>query len=129
MGRDATTTALLWCLAFLLTVGLAVFQRLTGPTYPVRGRVEIGSESVRYRLARTHGGTSDCPIEINIPDQSVSGTLSFKRFKTDEVCVNKHHNLAGCQLQPIAHCEGLAQVPGVGYQLHLKRYCARLGFS
>jgi len=75
---------LLWTIAIIIFLGSAVYQRLTGPTHPVRGKVEIGTENIRYRLLTTHGGLTDCPISINVPDQTITGAISYKRFKTDD---------------------------------------------
>jgi len=73
---------LLWLIAFVLTVITAVYQRLTGPTYPVTGEVIINSEVVKYKLDRTHGGEGDHPIEINVDDETICGELLWKRYKT-----------------------------------------------
>jgi hypothetical protein len=75
---------LLWLIAFVLTVITAVYQRLTGPTYPVTGEVIINSEVVKYKLDRTHGGEGDHPIEISVDDETICGELLWKRYKTDD---------------------------------------------
>ena len=75
---------LLWLIAFVLTVITAVYQRLTGPTYPVTGEVIINSEVVKYKLDRTHGGEGDHPIEISIDDETICGELLWKRYKTND---------------------------------------------
>lgn len=74
----------LWLIAFVLTVLTAVYQRITGPTYPVSGEVNLGSETIEYRFDRTHGGEGDHLIEIKIPDELICGELYWKRFKTDD---------------------------------------------
>ncbi len=74
----------LWTIAILIFLASAVYQRLTGPTYPVRDTVEIAGETVRYRLERTHGGPTDFTVSLEIPSPAISGTLSYKRFKTDD---------------------------------------------
>ena len=74
----------LWVLALVITLAAGVYQRLTGPTYPVRGKVTIGGQSVKYRLTRSHGGKGDQLISIRVPDPAVSGEISWKRYPTDE---------------------------------------------
>ncbi len=74
----------LWILAVLITLAAATYQRMTGPTYPVRGKVEIGGETIRYHLQRTHGGEGDQRVTIRVPDPTVIGELSWKRYPTDE---------------------------------------------
>jgi len=75
---------LFWIVALLITLTAAVYQRLTGPTYPARGDVTIGQESYKYRLLRSHGGDADAPIQIKIPNPEVQGVLVWKRFKTSD---------------------------------------------
>jgi hypothetical protein len=75
---------LLWLIAFVLTVITAVYQRLTGPTYPVTGEVIINSEVVKYKLDRTHGGDGDHLVEIMVDDETICGELLWKRYKTDD---------------------------------------------
>lgn len=77
-------TALLWVLAVLITVVSAVYQRISGPTYPVRGTVALGSETVELKLTRTHGGEGDQPIQIEIPNADVTGEIAWRRFPTGD---------------------------------------------
>ncbi|MEW6365124.1 MAG: hypothetical protein AB1714_10860 [Acidobacteriota bacterium] len=73
-----------WLAVFIVTLGTAAFQRITGPARPVRGSVTIAQQSSSYKLPRTHAGDSDAVVSIAIPRGVVSGTLSYKRFKVDE---------------------------------------------
>lgn len=75
---------LLWLIAFILTVFTAIYQRMTGPTYPISGEAKIGGEVISYKLDRTHGGESDHPIEISIDDETIYGELIWKRYKTND---------------------------------------------
>ncbi len=73
-----------WVLAFLVTVGLAAFQRMTGPTHPLRGGVTLGQETVSYRLLRSHGGAGGLPVTLRVPEgQDVAGTLLWRRYPGD----------------------------------------------
>jgi len=75
---------LLWLIAFVLTVFTAVYQRMTGPTYPASGEVTIAGKLIEYKLDRTHGGEGDHLIEISVDDETICGELLWKRYKTDE---------------------------------------------
>ena len=75
---------LLWLIAFVLTVITAVYQRMTGPTYPVSGEVTFEGEHIEYKLPRSHGGEGDHKIEIEINDNSTEGKLLWKRYKTSD---------------------------------------------
>lgn len=72
----------LWIAALILTLASAVYQRMTGPSYPVSGRVDLGGVAVPMRLTRNHGGPGDQPVSIRCEDPSVSGELAWRRFPT-----------------------------------------------
>ncbi len=65
----------LWVLAFLLTLALALYQRLTGPTHPKR--VKIAGKT--YKLPRS--GTSGRPACIKLP---LEGKILYRHHKTTE---------------------------------------------
>ena len=75
---------ILWLIAFILTAATAVYQRVTGPTYPVSGKVHLGNELINYHLDRTHGGEGNHPIEIKVDDEKICGELYWKRYKTND---------------------------------------------
>jgi hypothetical protein len=74
----------LWILAFLLTISAAVYQRMTGPTYPLRGKSIVGSADISYKLPRNHEIGPNCEISIKIPDKDIEGYLLYKRYPTDD---------------------------------------------
>lgn len=73
-----------WTLAVTITLAVAVYQRMTGPTYPLRGKVNFENVEIKYKLLRSHGGKTDQPVELTLPDTSVSAFLFYKRFKTTD---------------------------------------------
>ncbi len=75
----------LWVLAFVLTLASAVFQRMTGPTYPVRGEVVVGGGGeVAFRLPRSHGGAGDAEVRLEVPDESVNGVMEYRRYRSHD---------------------------------------------
>ena len=76
---------LLWVLAFLLTAFTAVYQHKTGPTYRLRGEAEINNTDISYKLARSHESTSDCEINISVPNPDIKGYVVYKKHKTTEL--------------------------------------------
>ncbi len=46
-------SAYLWIFAFVVVAFAAVYQRMTGPTYPVRCSVRLGDSDLRFRLLRS----------------------------------------------------------------------------
>jgi len=71
-------------IAFLLTLASAVWQRLSGPTYPLRGHVVLGEKTIRWTLDRSHAGEGDQPVRVTAPDAMVTGTLAFRRTASKE---------------------------------------------
>lgn len=71
-----------WILAVLITLGAAVYQRLSGPTYPKRGQIELQEKAYSYRLPRSHSSNSDCEVKIPVTDPAVSAVLIFRKYPT-----------------------------------------------
>ena len=74
----------LWIIALIITLASAIYQYATGPTYPDRGNTAVGSNTVKYKLNRSHGGETDHEVKVTIADTTVTSVISFKRYKTDD---------------------------------------------
>ncbi len=72
----------LWIAAFLLTFISAFWQRISGPTYPVRVNEEFAGTSVKARLLRTEIVGTDTQVAVFAPDTAVSGFVKYKRYKS-----------------------------------------------
>jgi hypothetical protein len=76
---------IIWSLALLITLGAIVYQNLTGPTHPKRIKFRVAdNREYFFKLPRSHGGESDCRLELDIPDAIMTGELHFRRFPTAE---------------------------------------------
>lgn len=75
--------SVLWFFAFLLAASAMIYQRATGPTYPVKIRVGDG---ITAKLIRTHESTSDAIVELPAPlsKPKPSATLFYKRYRTSD---------------------------------------------
>lgn len=73
----------LWVLAIAVTLASAVYQRMTGPSYPVRGERDLTGEIVRYKLIRTFDGSGDAPVRVAAPS-GTEGTLAWRRHKSSD---------------------------------------------
>ena len=71
-------------LALIITLAAAVYQRATGPTYPLKGEIQFRDQSIEYKLTRSHGGDTDQPVEIVLDNKDVEGVLIYKKYKTNE---------------------------------------------
>jgi len=77
-------TVLFWILAVLITIASAVYQRMTGPTYPLSGMVNLDGQEIKYKLERSQESTQNYLIEINANDESINGILFWKKHKSND---------------------------------------------
>jgi hypothetical protein len=70
----------LWLLSFLLTIVLAVYQRLSGPTYPIRGSETLAAAKVNYKFYRSWTQGQELPVRITITAGNISARLHYRRF-------------------------------------------------
>lgn len=73
---------LIWVFSVIFTLAIAIYQRMTGPTYPVRGKAEIAGQTIPFKLIRTYDGADDAPVKVIVKDTSISGEIKFRRFKS-----------------------------------------------
>ena len=84
--------ASLWIIAFVLMAAAAIYQRSTGPTYPMRGAFELNGQTYRYKLIRSdYSDKTNDAARVEIPDPNpadasltLTAKLCYKRFKTDD---------------------------------------------
>jgi hypothetical protein len=74
---------LFWTLAVVVTLGSAVYQRMTGPTYPLREKAVVAGTEVRCRLPRSAETVRDAEVAVTAP-APLLGYLEWKRFKTED---------------------------------------------
>ncbi len=110
---------LLWAAAVLLTVFTLVWQRTTGPTYPLRGKVTLGGRALALKLTRSYSVAADQPVRIVAADSAVTGSVQWKRYPSRD---------AWDTLQLVRHGDtllaALPRQPAAGklaYQLRLAR--------
>lgn len=80
MGRKTS----LWIIAFIITVATAYFQRVTGPTYPVKQNTTIDGSSISGVFDRSHDGEGNHRVEVKVADKNIIGNLYWKRYKTND---------------------------------------------
>jgi hypothetical protein len=73
-------SSLLWLLAFVLTLLLAVYQRLSGPTYPVRGSENVAGTTVRYKFYRSWTSYQPLPVNVAVDGSGLQMRLHYRRF-------------------------------------------------
>lgn len=75
---------LLWVLAFLITIGAAIYQRQTGPTYPKKIDLTLNNKLHTLKLVRSIGHDERSEVKLKITDPEIKAKLYYKRFKSDE---------------------------------------------
>lgn len=74
---------LLWTLAVILMISAVIYQRSTGPTYPVKGKLSYQGKEFKYKLLRSHETTEGASIELpKIDSDTYQATLHYKRYQT-----------------------------------------------
>jgi hypothetical protein len=69
------------------TIGAAmmlVYQRRTGPTYPIRVGHAVGSVEVHGKLPRSHAGPGDAEVSLAAPSPEVRGEVLWRRYPTQD---------------------------------------------
>jgi len=84
-----TKSVLFWILSFILMAAAAIYQRTTGPTYPVRGKITVEGKEIKYKLIRTWEGTTDAEISVTVNDQETEGKYRYKRFRSNDEWTEK----------------------------------------
>jgi len=75
----------LWVAAFIVTISMAVYQRMTGPTYPLKGALNTGGAEITYRFDRTCDDPGDQEVTIHVTGaREVSGRILWRRANTGE---------------------------------------------
>ena len=74
---------LFWTLAVVITLGSAVYQRKTGPTYPLKGKEVVAGAEIRYELPRSAETVADAEVAVPAP-APLEGRLEWKRYPTED---------------------------------------------
>ncbi len=75
---------LFWIAAIVITLLSLVYTRMTGPTKPERGTVEIADETIRFRLIRTYDQPADAPVRIKAENTDIEGYFRYKRYPSHD---------------------------------------------
>lgn len=78
------SSVLLWIFAFIFMATIAIYQRMTGPTYPVRAKVSIDNQLIKGKLLTSSDSEGDASISIAAVDTAIKGTYKYRRFKSND---------------------------------------------
>lgn len=84
--RRPWVRGLLWVVALFLAASAMVYQRATGPTYPLKATFRLAGKEHRYEFLRSHETTADAPVEVVLAGDapSVEATLHWRRYPTKD---------------------------------------------
>jgi len=74
------TNQWLWLLAFVLTLLLAVYQRLSGPTYPLKGKQAVHGTTIQYKFLRSWTSGQALPVSLAAAGEGLLFRLHHTRF-------------------------------------------------
>lgn len=75
---------LFWIISFVVTASFAVFQRMTGPTYPVKGGAVEGTGIYNYRFMRSCDTGSPHCLVLAFSSSPLEGRVEWRRYRTGE---------------------------------------------
>ncbi len=84
-----TKNIMIWIFAIVFMASIAIYQRLTGPTYPQRGSVEVAGEKIKYKLPRSSDSHEGEKIIVEVPNKNISGKINYRRFKSHDEWTTK----------------------------------------
>ena len=76
-GKSVT----LWIAAFVFMAAIAIYQRMTGPTYPIGGEVKVSGKTIDYSFPRSHAGSGEQLIKVEAPE-NFEGKMKLRRYKS-----------------------------------------------
>ncbi len=56
---------------------------MTGPTYPLRGKILISGQEIEYKFNRSHSGETNQPVTLTFPDSTYQAKLKYTFFKAN----------------------------------------------
>jgi hypothetical protein len=77
-------TILIWILAFIITAATAIYQRMTGPTYPLSGELKIAQSNINYKFLRSENVGTDLLIKFESQYTNLTAITYWKRYKTND---------------------------------------------
>jgi hypothetical protein len=74
---------LFWMLAVVITLASAFYQRMTGPTHPLRAKAAVAGSTFHFELPRSGDSEADEVLRLAVPAPA-EAYLEYQRYKTDD---------------------------------------------
>ena len=75
---------LIWLLAFIITAAVAFYQRVTGPTYPIKGIEIVNSSEISFKFLRSEDVGKDLKVSLITTDTTLKAVTYWKRYKSND---------------------------------------------
>jgi uncharacterized membrane protein len=73
-----------WIFSIIFMGAVASYQRLTGPTHPKNGKIDLAGTEISFSLLRSFGGPGDAEIIVIVPKRDITGKIILKRYKSHD---------------------------------------------
>ncbi len=91
--KNIPKSTLIWVLCLIFTLAIAYYQRKTGPTHTIRGKITFADETIKYKLIRSHGGDDDARIEIPVKDKNIVAWCKYRRKGAGDEWISKEMDI------------------------------------
>ncbi len=76
--------AIIWIFGLIITLSAAVYQRVTGPTYPFKTTISLGESIYDLEFIRSGSISEDAQVLLDIKDPEVEATLHYRKYPTND---------------------------------------------
>ncbi len=74
----------IWILAMFLSLAAALYQHTTNSTSPLIVTIKSGIQKIQFEYLRSYSSKGDCPIVIQMPDITISGSIYYRKFGSSD---------------------------------------------
>ncbi|MCF7823797.1 MAG: hypothetical protein K9N35_06445 [Candidatus Marinimicrobia bacterium] len=118
MSDNSKTQAfLLWVITIIITLASVVYQRKTGPTYPVDSTMEVDGKVISYHLPRSQNTGESAEIILESDKPGMNLMLKWKRFKSHDTWQSVPYSTDSNEI--IAQLPSQAPAGKIVYELQL----------
>jgi hypothetical protein len=71
---------LIWVAALTITLSAAIYQRMSGPTYPLRVKTELNGDVFKFKLTRSASLGEGCTVEIPINENIANAKIMYRKY-------------------------------------------------
>ena len=69
-----------WTIAILITISAAIYQKTTGPTYPLAIKTSLNNKPIKFKLTRSATIEKGCKITVPIFSNITNANLVYRKY-------------------------------------------------